>query len=165
MESYGVNPGLEDLRKIMSLTTQNVGVLAVLSKLGETVRVCTISSFNTYSISLDGEGFALFCLSANSLTGKYLKEQQRSSFHFLPTSAQSIAEDCSSAKEYELGTGDWESENGFTTFRQSKFTFDLDLTQVIESENTNIFLSRIVKTTSKFTDEPILKYHNRAYVK
>ena len=160
-----MNPGFEDLRKIMSFTTQNVGVLAVLSPLGETVRVCTISSFNTYSISLYGEGFALFCLSANSLTGKYFKEQQRSSFHFLPTSSQTIAEECSIAKEFELGTGGWDSENGFTTFTKSKFTFDLLLTQVIESENTNIMLSRIVKTTSKFIDDPILRYHNRAYIK
>ena len=165
MKSQEVNPGLEDLRTIMSSTTQNVGVLAVLSSMGETVRVCTISSFNTYSISLDGEGFALLCLNANSLTGKYFKEQQRSSFHFLPAFAQSIAEDCSTAREFELGTGGWGSENGFTTFTQSKFTFDLVLTQVIESESTNILLSKIVKTTSKFINDPILKYHNRAFIK
>lgn len=164
MEPTRLIPSSENLKSIMSHTIQNVGLLSVQGARGGKIRACTISSFNTYSITQDGKGFALLCLSNKSQTGQYFKASKKGSFHYLSKSGQKLAEECTSAKEFELGSEGWDFSDGFLTFSKSKFTLDLLLEDVYTGHDTDIFLSQIVSISTNPQRQEILKYQHRNYL-
>lgn len=152
------------LKEILANRFQSVGLLCVFEPIYETVRVCTISSFECISISETGYPICIIKLGEKSLSLAQLLTSGRASFHFLTTKQKHLAIEYAKARYIQPEELNISFVGGAVAIPDVYCSFQLKVIQHLKIGISSIVLSEIRNTSPINPYQHILQYRNRKYV-